>query len=115
MPVARRPSAPDPNDYEINGDQVVEVGEYAYRWHGRPALKVGERVLLPENWVSHRRQSGIRPELTRFFWGLLLRSPAEEEMLTPTTSIRNPVIETSISGLEIPNDGEAIKGRAIGR
>ncbi|MEU6711524.1 hypothetical protein ABZ897_08570 [Nonomuraea sp. NPDC046802] len=38
--------------YEINGDQVVEVGKYAYRWRGQPALKVGERVLLPENWVS---------------------------------------------------------------
>ncbi|MFC7592200.1 hypothetical protein ACFQYP_57100 [Nonomuraea antimicrobica] len=38
--------------YEINGDQVVEVGKYAYRWRGHPPLKVGERVLLPENWVS---------------------------------------------------------------
>jgi hypothetical protein len=38
--------------YEIGGDQVVEVGKYAYRWRGEPSLKVGERVLLPENWVS---------------------------------------------------------------
>ncbi|MER6512072.1 MULTISPECIES: hypothetical protein [unclassified Nonomuraea] len=38
--------------YEINGDQVVEVGKYAYRWRGQPPLTVGERVLLPENWVS---------------------------------------------------------------
>lgn len=38
--------------YEIDGDQVVEVGRYAYRWHGDPPLEVGERVLLPENWLS---------------------------------------------------------------
>jgi len=38
--------------YEIGGDQVVEVGKYAYRWRGNPPLEVGERVLLPENWLS---------------------------------------------------------------
>jgi hypothetical protein len=38
--------------FEIGGDQVVEVGRYAYRWHGRPPLVVGERVVLPGNWVS---------------------------------------------------------------
>lgn len=38
--------------YEIGGDQLVEVGRYAYRWAGQPKLEVGERVLLPQNWVS---------------------------------------------------------------
>jgi len=38
--------------YDIGGDQVVEVGKYAYRWRGNPPLEVGERVLLPENWLS---------------------------------------------------------------
>ncbi len=38
--------------YEFGGDQVVEVGRYAYRWRGSPPLTVGERVVLPSNWVS---------------------------------------------------------------
>ncbi|MYS79454.1 hypothetical protein GTZ85_04220 [Streptomyces sp. SID5474] len=38
--------------YEIEGDQVVEVGRYAYRWRGPEALEVGDRVLLPENYVT---------------------------------------------------------------
>lgn len=38
--------------YEINGDQVVEVDGYGYRWGGTDQLKVGDRVLLPENYVS---------------------------------------------------------------
>lgn len=38
--------------YERDGDQVVEVGGYGYRWSGSPPLEVGERVLLPENWLS---------------------------------------------------------------
>lgn len=41
--------------YEIDGDQVVEVGRYAYRWRGSPPLMVGDRVVLPENWVSALR------------------------------------------------------------
>ncbi len=43
--------------YELGGDQVVEVDGYAYRWRGEPALEVGDRVLLPENWLS-RMKSG---------------------------------------------------------
>lgn len=43
--------------YEIGGDRVVEVNGYAYRWRGTPRLEVGDRVLLPENWVS-RMKSG---------------------------------------------------------
>lgn len=38
--------------YEVDGDQLVEVGRYAYRWAGQPRLEVGEHVLLPQNWVS---------------------------------------------------------------
>ncbi|MEU9200860.1 hypothetical protein [Streptomyces sp. NPDC048332] len=38
--------------HEVNGCQVVEVGGYGYRWRGSEPLKVGDRVLLPENYVS---------------------------------------------------------------
>lgn len=39
--------------YSTGNDQIVEVdGRYAYRWPGDPELKVGDRVLLPENWAS---------------------------------------------------------------
>jgi hypothetical protein len=33
------------------GEQVVVVDGYTYRWGGEP-LKVGDRVLLPANWLS---------------------------------------------------------------
>jgi hypothetical protein len=38
--------------YEFDGDQVVEVDGYGYRWDGSDQLKVGDCVLLPENYVS---------------------------------------------------------------
>ncbi|MDX3003459.1 hypothetical protein PWY87_17360 [Kribbella solani] len=38
--------------YEVDGDQAVEVGRYSYRWGGEPPLAVGDKVLLPENWLS---------------------------------------------------------------
>jgi hypothetical protein len=39
--------------YEIDGDQVVIVdGGLTYLWHGQPPLKVGDRVLLPQNLFS---------------------------------------------------------------
>ncbi|MYX05967.1 hypothetical protein GTW98_03955 [Streptomyces sp. SID8375] len=38
--------------YEVDGCQVVQVGKYSYRWCGCDPLEVGDRVLLPENWVS---------------------------------------------------------------
>ncbi|MFI0418661.1 hypothetical protein [Spongiactinospora sp. 9N601] len=41
--------------YEFNGDQVVEVDGYGYRWTGSDQLKVGDHVLLPENHVSRLR------------------------------------------------------------
>ncbi|TGN74990.1 hypothetical protein E5083_21925 [Streptomyces bauhiniae] len=41
--------------YEVGGHQVVDVGGYAYRWRGGDLLEVGDRVLLPENYVSRLR------------------------------------------------------------
>jgi len=35
-----------------NGRQVVEVDGYAYTWSGAEPLEVGDRVLLPGNWLS---------------------------------------------------------------
>ncbi|MCA1707509.1 MAG: hypothetical protein LC808_31260 [Actinobacteria bacterium] len=46
--------------YEFSGDQVVEVGQYTYRWRGETPLEVGDRVLLPENWLS-RMKDGPGP------------------------------------------------------
>jgi hypothetical protein len=46
--------------FELDGDQAVEVGRYSYRWSGSPPLKVGDRVLLPENWLS-RIKDGSGP------------------------------------------------------
>lgn len=40
--------------------QLVEVNGYGYRWSGSPALEVGDKVLLPENYVS-RLQHGPGP------------------------------------------------------
>jgi hypothetical protein len=33
------------------GRQVVQVGRYAYAWAGREPLEIGDRVLLPGNWL----------------------------------------------------------------
>lgn len=46
--------------YEVAGHQVVDVGRYAYRWCGSEPLEVGDRVLLPENYVS-RLHNGPGP------------------------------------------------------
>ncbi|QIB48626.1 hypothetical protein G3H79_06805 [Streptomyces aureoverticillatus] len=48
--------------YEVAGHQVVDVGGYAYRWCGSEPLEVGDRVLLPENYVS-RLRNGPGPTL----------------------------------------------------
>jgi hypothetical protein len=40
---------------EAGGDQIVDVGGYAYRWRGEAPLEIGDRVLLPENYVSRLR------------------------------------------------------------
>ncbi|MBZ4319915.1 hypothetical protein [Streptomyces huiliensis] len=41
--------------FQIDGDQVVTVDGYGYRWKGPGTLEVGDRVLLPENYVSALR------------------------------------------------------------
>ncbi|SNQ46219.1 conserved hypothetical protein [Frankia canadensis] len=41
--------------HDLDGDQVVEVDGYAYRWCGRSPLRVGDRVELPENWLSRAK------------------------------------------------------------
>ncbi|MCY0951284.1 hypothetical protein [Streptomyces sp. H27-S2] len=46
--------------YQVDGHQVVEVGRYSYRWRGSEPLEVGDRVLLPENYVS-RMKDGPGP------------------------------------------------------
>jgi hypothetical protein len=37
---------------EIAGQQIVQVGRYAYQWDGGEPLAIGDRVLLPANWLS---------------------------------------------------------------
>ncbi|MDQ3760588.1 MAG: hypothetical protein M3460_02470 [Actinomycetota bacterium] len=72
--------------YEINGDQVIQVGRYAYRWRGDMPLAVGTRVLLPENWVSCMKDGpgpyeGVVTQLGTTYRGELSvivgRAPAE--------------------------------------
>ncbi|MEV8419410.1 hypothetical protein [Streptomyces niveus] len=46
--------------YEVDGCQTVEVGGYGYCWRGDAPLEVGDRVLLPENYVS-RLKNGPGP------------------------------------------------------
>ncbi|MEU5977484.1 hypothetical protein [Streptomyces sp. NPDC047315] len=46
--------------HEVNGCQVVEVGRYGYRWRENDPLEVGDRVLLPESYVS-RLKNGPGP------------------------------------------------------
>lgn len=37
--------------HDTAGHQIVRCGNYAYVWTGRPALKVGDVVRLPPNWL----------------------------------------------------------------
>ncbi|MFF7993421.1 hypothetical protein ACFZDG_26970 [Kitasatospora xanthocidica] len=41
--------------FEDCGAQAVTVDGYGYRWTGPGRLEVGDRVLLPENYVSALR------------------------------------------------------------
>lgn len=51
-----KPYAPQSaSRFEVDGDQAVTVDGYGYRWSGTGTLEVGDRVLLPENYVSAQR------------------------------------------------------------
>jgi hypothetical protein len=63
-----------PRVSQVDGEQVVSVGKYAYRWRGQPALEVGDRVLLPENWLSRKKDGpgnweGVVTELGSTYGG----------------------------------------------
>lgn len=73
--------------HEIAGDQVVGVGGYAYRWRGSGRLEVGDRVLLPENYVSRLKHGpgptvGVVSALGTTYRGdlsfIVARAPAAE-------------------------------------
>jgi hypothetical protein len=46
--------------YTVDGHQAVTVDGYGYLWQGQPELKVGELVMLPENYIS-RLKNGPGP------------------------------------------------------
>lgn len=63
-----------PRVSQVDGDQVVSVGKYAYRWRGEPPLEVGDRVWLPENWLSRKKDgpgnwAGVVTELGSTYGG----------------------------------------------
>ncbi|WP_171171869.1 hypothetical protein [Streptomyces sp. I05A-00742] len=73
--------------YEMDGDQVVGVDGYAYRWRGDEPLAVGDRVLLPENYVSSMKYGrgpfpGVVTELGTTYRGplsfIIRRAPADD-------------------------------------
>jgi len=62
--------------FEVDGEQVVSVGRYAYRWRGDRPLAVGDRVLLPENWLSRKKDGpgnwvGVITDLGTTYTGTL--------------------------------------------
>lgn len=61
--------------HEIGGDQVVDVGGYAYRWRGETPLEVGDRVLLPENYVSRLKHGPGPLEATVTSLGTTYQGP----------------------------------------
>ncbi|MYV65958.1 hypothetical protein GT043_08420 [Streptomyces sp. SID2131] len=72
--------------YEVDGCQVVQVGKYSYRWRGSDPLAVGDRVLLPENWLSKIKEgtgptAGVVTKLGTTYRGSL----ADIEGRAPTT------------------------------
>ncbi len=73
--------------YEVDGCQVVQVGKYSYRWRGSDPLAVGDRVLLPENWLSKVKEGpgptvGVVTKLGTTYRGFLAdivgRAPATD-------------------------------------
>ncbi|GHC83929.1 hypothetical protein GCM10007079_25440 [Nocardiopsis terrae] len=61
--------------HEVGGDQVVGVGGYAYRWRGETPLEVGDRVLLPENYVSRMKHGPGPLEATVTVLGTTYQGP----------------------------------------
>ncbi|MFE9381251.1 hypothetical protein [Streptomyces sp. NPDC006855] len=64
--------------FDVDGDQAVTVDGYGYRWRGPGRLDVGDRVLLPENFVSALRHGsgpfpGTVTELGTTYTGTLSR------------------------------------------
>jgi hypothetical protein len=71
--------------FEVEGNQAVTVDGYGYRWRGPGTLGVGDRVLLPENYVSALRHGpgpflGTVTELGTTYTGtlstIISRAPA---------------------------------------
>ncbi|QLE70220.1 hypothetical protein FGW37_33135 [Streptomyces rectiverticillatus] len=71
--------------FEVDSDQAVTVDGYGYRWRGPGRLEVGDRVLLPENYVSALRHGpgpfpGTVTELGTTYTGnlstIISRAPA---------------------------------------
>ncbi|MGV9788273.1 hypothetical protein [Streptomyces sp. NPDC003435] len=71
--------------FTVDGDQAVTVDGYGYRWKGPHTLEVGDRVLLPENYVSALRHGpgpfpGTVTELGTTYTGtlstIISRTPA---------------------------------------
>lgn len=54
--VADTPIAPTPPPRK---PQLVTIGKYAYAWKGDEPLKVGDRVLLPSNWLRTTPFEGV--------------------------------------------------------
>ena len=38
--------------YELDGYPIVQVDGYSYIWTGKEPLGIGDRVMLPQNWLS---------------------------------------------------------------
>lgn len=58
IPKYTPPQPESPTRMVVDARQVVEVGRYAYAWAGPEPLKVGDRVLLPENWLTRMDSPG---------------------------------------------------------
>jgi hypothetical protein len=42
-----------------HGLQVVQIGRYAYVWDGPEPLKLGDRCVLPGNWLFAKQSEGL--------------------------------------------------------
>lgn len=57
--------------HSVGGDQVVEVEGYAYRWRGTPRLAIGDRVVIPGNWLFPNAREGAVTDLGTTYKGEL--------------------------------------------